>query len=1117
MLLVGSILIVNNPFAVAQDADLTTEPAPRKSDGLALDALFAEQHIAESGVLIRDRARSMSRQRAFKFLTDWVLPNDQHSGFRVTTDYVASSPQSSARIVSPAIQWIRLANELKKIDEIRTAISQSRIHSQRDQCDQSALLALLAIEEGSITLAGELLEQFFSLALSDANLLHETRQAILLCADQAAQSPELSLIVRDSAEIVTQHYLKEVHRTAWHRHFWATHATLHVQSQRHVNTLHSSGLYADELDTTQWHRVSRSSAFENGNGFPSAKWYITAGSARKMSTHGDDFLFFASPLQGSFDIETDVTGFGYRDTQLMIAGEWTGLIYDHRHYAIGNISGELRRVPLDLPMQDVHSHGSIHIRTAVRETEATTFYNARPIHVQPLTPHRDPWIAVRSSHNTRGGVDDLRITGTPTIPDTIALVTSADLSEWYDYFDTRTAASHRLNDWKGTVETHPSGDTATEITDARATELPLGSSAERLLVYSRPMIENGSIEYEFWYTPGETIAHPAVGRRCYLLSDEGVRLHQLTDGRYERSALRSDNASEILGDQPTLNLLADAWNKMQVEVTGDELRLLLNGQLIHQTVLELDRLERKFGLFHYADQSDLRVRNPHWTGNWPKQMPALDEQDLAVYATAELDRTAEDLPEVFVQKIDEQSILDRKFTVVSGNASADVRLSDDGVRLSRDGNEGYSGTLLGTVVDVGGDFDVVLSYDQLEYKATPGKVASIQMYVRAANEYTDVGAVQCTKGRDDKFSVQCLKMQTVNGEDRRHYFGRHPTEATAGRIRICRRANKIYYLHAENDSTQFQLIGEEDFTVEDLQDLGIQFGVQVQGTDGYSRARFKKIEIRAERLGGLVTESADAMLAKFNGQREQLPVSFHCDFSTTPLDTNDFHTWGSLSDWDRSTGGILVDAVGSDKWTSAGISLKHVIHGDFDITFAFQANQLAVPKEGDYTQVFLQVETSDVDRMQFNAMLSKSPRDAIVSQGQFRTRNGERYSYNRMGSLGITSPDYLRLLRRDTKIYIYAGVESEKHEYLIGSTSAPGVPLAPFGVRMMLHTGGSDRTSQMLVKSLDVKAQQLTRLEVGQIANPGTRTITPRTPKPSTPPTKSLPTRIIESVRGLFQ
>ncbi|GAA5509547.1 DUF1583 domain-containing protein [Novipirellula caenicola] len=1105
-----------------QAAEPTAEALPQKSDGRATDALFAEQHIPESGMLICDRARSLPRQHAFELLTEWVLPNDQHSHFRVTSDYVApdntseaaSSTQSGGRIVSPAIMWLRLANELEKIDATRTAITQCRIDSPRNQCNQTALVALLAIEEGNIALASDLLEKLFSQALSDPELLNESRQAILLCADQAGRSPELSAIVIDPVQMVIQHYVKDIHRTAWHRHLEAAFAKLVEQSQQSETVPHASVLYAGKLDATQWHPVSRSSAMEHGYGYPAANWHLTAGSARKLSSHSDDFLFFASPLQGHFDIETDVTGFGYRDTQLMIAGQWTGLIYDHRHYAIGNISGELKRFAIDPPMQDTHGRGTIHVRTTVRETEATTHFNARPIHVQPLPSRRDPWIAIRSPYNTHGGVDDLRITGSPTVPESIPLVTSPELTQWYDYFSTVTAATHRLTDWKGSVPRQQSGNAATEITDARAIELPPGSSAERLLVYSRPMIEDGSIEYEFWYTPGETIAHPAVGRNCYLLGEQGVRLHRLTDGRYERSSLRSDNASEVSHDQPTLSLLANSWNKMRVEVAGDQLRLLLNAELVYESTLQSDRLQRRFGLFHYADRSDLRVRNPHWTGDWPKQIPELDAQELAVYANAELDRTAEELPELFVQEINAQSILERKFTVVTGNASTDVQSSDDGVRLLRDGQEGYSGTLLGAAVDVGGDFDVVLSYDQFEYKSDAGKVASVQVYVRAKNEERDVAAVQCTQGRDGTFSVQCMKMQTINGEDRRHYFGRYPTEASAGRIRICRRENKIHYLHAENDSTQFQLIGENDFSGEDLQDLGIQFGVQIQGAGGYSRVRFTKIEIRAERLSGLATASADAMLAKFNEQREQLPDSFHCDFRNTPLDENDFHTWGNLHDWNQSTGGVLVDSPGTDHWTSAGISLKHIIQGDFDITFAFEPNELAVPQEGDYTQIYLQVETSDADRTQFNAMLVKSPRGGTVSQAQSRTRNAQGYSYNRLGSLGISTPDYLRLLRRGKKIYFYAGVESKKHEYLIGMTSAPDVPLNPFGVRLMLHTGGSDRKSQMLVKSLDVKANQLTRLSLAPVANSVPSTTKPR---PTVPPTKSLPTRLFESVRGLFQ
>ncbi len=138
------------------------------------------------------------------------------------------------------------------------------------------------------------------------------------------------------------------------------------------------------------------------------------------------------------------------------------------------------------------------------------------------------------------------------------------------------------------------------------------------------MLENGRIAYEFYDDPGKAMVHPALDRLAFLLEPEGVRVHRLTDGAYERSGLAPDNTT----DEPqnrrgpaSLPLKAKAWNRLAVEIKGDKMTLELNGQAIYERPLEPAN-RRTFGLFHYADATQARVRNVTYQGQWPRSLPA---------------------------------------------------------------------------------------------------------------------------------------------------------------------------------------------------------------------------------------------------------------------------------------------------------------------------------------------------------------------------------------------------------------------------------------------------------------------------------------------------------------
>jgi hypothetical protein len=66
-----------------------------------------------------------------------------------------------------------------------------------------------------------------------------------------------------------------------------------------------------------------------------------------------------------------------------------------------------------------------------------------------------------------------------------------------------------------------------------------------------------------------------------------------------------------------------AWNRMKLAVVGDTVKLWLNGELIYERPIEPTN-QRYFGLFHYTDRTEARVRNVVLTGDWPKQLPPAD-------------------------------------------------------------------------------------------------------------------------------------------------------------------------------------------------------------------------------------------------------------------------------------------------------------------------------------------------------------------------------------------------------------------------------------------------------------------------------------------------------------
>src|SRR5262249_43500732 len=149
-----------------------------------------------------------------------------------------------------------------------------------------------------------------------------------------------------------------------------------------------------------------------------------------------------------------------------------------------------------------------------------------------------------------------------------------------------------------------------------------GSFRESLLQYHRPLLEDGEIEYEFFYEPGKIEVHPALDRLVFLIDEKTSSTHWLTDAQFDRTGLSPDNKQPLAGGKPA-RLKAGDWNRLKLVVSGETASVFVNGEEIGRRTLEPTN-QRLFGLFRYSDATSVRVRNVVYRGQWPTVVPAME-------------------------------------------------------------------------------------------------------------------------------------------------------------------------------------------------------------------------------------------------------------------------------------------------------------------------------------------------------------------------------------------------------------------------------------------------------------------------------------------------------------
>ncbi len=594
---------------------------------LARHAVIGEADLVLDVDEVLRRTRSLPPAERYKALSDWVLPGDDHPTFRLQMDFAPTDPappvaaefSQRGTLVAPALELVALAKELSKLPELAQQVEGLKAGTDLDKRGKIALEALILAAQGKDAEADAALKKLLPSAKVSGDSPEWMRGPELVALAGMPASIRQGTTAGSLLEILTHAPLKkDASVPRWLRH--AIYEQALIQSQ----------IAGGAAELAGWTPVSPGRAETRGGGEPRPRWTFAKDQWSRLPGDGDDSLVFSTPLGAPFFVDAEIRSWDRGQTRLTYGGFRLGLDPEGMHLKLSLAGEPLRDVKLAAAPQGKEGWRKVHLEA--RDSLLIISVDGTKVHEQALAGTSDPWLTITAEAGGAAAVRNVKVTGSPRIPDAISLTDTLNLAGWsaayYGEPTNRTnAAWEKRGDELTGVRLKPpvvnqdvyynNGIRSDE--NAEKTALP-GSRWESLLRYPRPIAEKGSIEYEFFDEPGKTMVHPALGRLVFLIGPKGVNLHWLTDAQYERTGLLPGNETSEPGNRrgpDPLPLKAGDWNRLKLTLEGNKVSLLLNETLVYERDLEPDN-SRLFGFFHFADETDCRIRNVTLRGDWPK-------------------------------------------------------------------------------------------------------------------------------------------------------------------------------------------------------------------------------------------------------------------------------------------------------------------------------------------------------------------------------------------------------------------------------------------------------------------------------------------------------------------
>ena len=600
------------------------------AESRARRSLIGEAVFAKSAGILLAKVRGQPAAERYRQLADWVLPTASRSVFQLAGNFVPAHNRTASEaagrvrrlpegneLQSPALELVKAARESGKLDDLADRIAKVELPQgpEFDEGCRKALLAAVRIAQARDADAEALLR---SLAASAAKRSPDVdaaeRWPEYLAAVAASERPTLhraALAILD-AEISNLEASVKQDRPFTDRDTWSR-MVRNARARIVVSGLPPSlgHVFGSDPRLTYWTPVSWAAANDRESTRGVAHWDVRDGTVRHYPGYQEDDFYFRVPLAGDFELSCELTSSAWSQARIQYGGVRCDLGDSPKSFELKYAGRPARKITLNPPLEHLGDWAAYRLK--VKEGTCTLSINDHQILSEPLAVSFDPWLLFDVPHDDTGAVRNLKITGNPSVPERLDLSSGFTLGAW--------RSDYTENQWqKRGEEIYSPGEKPVLIEGQPA---PPRLAPESALHYHRPLLEDGEIEYEFYYKPGKSLVHPCLDQIAFQLAPEGIRIHRLTTPADLRSGLSVDNSSDEPANRrgpAKLPLKENAWNRAILAVVGDMVTIQINGVKVYERPIEATN-QRTFGLFHYGDETEARVRNVVYRGDWPMQLP----------------------------------------------------------------------------------------------------------------------------------------------------------------------------------------------------------------------------------------------------------------------------------------------------------------------------------------------------------------------------------------------------------------------------------------------------------------------------------------------------------------
>lgn len=780
-------------FLVVAVLLLTTTRVSAQTNSDGTGRLFAKEVLADNARKVWQQTSTLPPQIQFEALRKWVLPNPSNAGFRFDGWFDEHiDQQTSLNLKSPVLELIKLAGSLNRLSELRESAAESELNNTYDERCQAAFLAMVEIVDGNVAAAmphTDVLDRIIREERPPPDAWPEYTLATL-----AVKTPELREFAIDAL-----HSLNDWKRNRFNNRLYSLRNRIDFE----FNRAKPPGLEWNTFGKPpkNWFQTTAIGAEELGTNLPGSSISFENDHLQTWSSCGSDVVFYQSPLNGDYNVECEIqTG---SKSALSVGGYSFGFVSRGDALREGNSwrAGSSRN--LSPPFFKVREQYVA--RAEVSGGTLTAYLNGRAVNTRQLDAGDAPWAAIQNSPGRHGVVRNIRISGNPVIPDQISMIGprsfegawSKHLHYGVNWYVKQSTTSSSLKSKRvGT----PGKTQPAELRCDKWTDM-VGIGVESLLYYQRPMVEDGTIEFEFFHS-SDTQVHPALGKTAFVLLPGGVRIHEVTNGIYETRRLPG---LDLLPAAPssqltrTLPLKSDEWNRIKFELHQDTLTLSLNSMQIYRHIVRQSNSQRHFGLFHIADATGSRLRNMRWKGDWPKSVPSIEQQPFAE-SPHEITLAGKDFDTILDQNFATNPNLSA-FELINGKTGIRVESTPQGIQV-RIGSRKWNGSRMILQQPITGDFDAIVQYSRFKGAAADGQF-SFALTAVDSSEFEAGISRYC----NDNLHTVGGRMAIVDADGKKQYLKRNEScESKSGRLRLIRSGAKVFAFHAQKDSDQFHLV-----------------------------------------------------------------------------------------------------------------------------------------------------------------------------------------------------------------------------------------------------------------------------------------------------------------------